>query len=246
MRKVKNELMKHLKDRDLMNQRSQRMRMEALKVLKEICENGYTDEKKDVVYLTKKLRVKDPSEKKTNPKHNKCAAYYKECDVENREKSICRCMFYYDEKKTKCKSSCKLKRKWHHLNDGIEIIDYETPMEKKIDGVGNIDLRIKYKDKEYGVEVKPPKNNDETISRMVAEAMTYTIDFPNTIPAIAVFGPSPCIDYRGSSQYDEVKKLDAENNEAFQIIKKYIRIFVFEIIGNNDGVVDFIIKPYEK
>ena len=235
---------KHLKDQEIMNNKSSEI--DGLKELRKICEKGYKNGK-NVKYLREELRFKNPSEKGTHPNHKKCAAYYKECDTENREKSICRCMFYYDENKQKCKESCKFKRKWHHLDsDGIQINDYETPMEFKIDGIGNIDLLIKYKDEEYGVEVKPPEGNEETISRMISEAMTYTIDFPYK-PAIAVFGPSSYGNYEGSYQYKRV--IELENDENFKIIREYVKVFVITMKAerelNTGIVVDFIIEPFK-
>ena len=235
---------KHLKDRDIMTQKTQIN--DGLNCLKEICEKGYNkDGTKNVDYLSKKLRVNGYSDKKTNPKHEKCAAYYKECDTEKREKSICRCMFYYDENSRKCKTSCKFKRKWHYIGTDIVITDYETPMEYKIDGIGNIDLRIKHKSVEYGVEVKPPENNEETICRMVSEAMTYTIDYPSYRPAIAVFGPSSDGKYKGSYQYDSVMELINENNEAFSVIRNYVKVFIITMGDTNAKVVDFTIDPLE-
>ena len=233
---------KHLKDSELMNNKSQESA--GLERLKEICSKGYNpDGTKDVEYLSRELRVHNPSSKKTNPKHEKCAAYYRECNTETREKSICRCMFYYNPESNKCDKTCKFKRKWNYIGSEIKIIDYETPMKYKIEGIGNIDLRIKYKDCEYGVEVKPPENNEETICRMVSEAMTYTIDFPSCRPAIAVFGPSEDGKYKGSFQYKSLQKL--KDNENFRIIRDYVKVFIIKIYGDiNDKVVNFTIDPY--
>ncbi len=233
----------HLKDREIMNQKTQEY--EGLKHLKNLCINGYNnDGTKNVDYLSHELRTYKPNGKKTNPIHNKCAAYYTDSDTKKREKSICRCMYYYDPNSKKCNISCKFKRKWHYIGSEIEIIDYETPMKEKITGIGNIDLRIKYKDCEYGLEVKPPENNEETICRMVSEAMTYTIDFPSCKPAIAVFGPSSEGKYKGSYQYIRMKELIDGNNEDFLVIKNYVKIFIITIQGDIDArVVDFSIAP---
>lgn len=241
--------MKHLKDREIMNQKIQEK--EGLNYLREICEKGYNlDGTKNVSVLSDKLRVKVKFGKETNPKHEKCAAYYKECDTEKREKSICRCMFYYDGNKKKCQESCKFKRKWHYVRSDnrydIQITDYETPMRRRIEGIGNIDLRIKYNGVEYGVEVKPPENNDETICRMVSEAMTYTIDFPLYRPAIAVFGPSKDGKYLGNPQYKSILELVKQKNEDFSVIRKYVKVFVITIQGDKDAkVVDFTIEPFD-
>ena len=234
---------KHLKDRELMNNKIQEAA--GLKELKQICSIGYKpDGTKDVEILSRELRVHKHSGKQTNPKHEKCAAYYKVCKTEKREKSICRCMFYYNPNSKKCNESCKFKRKWNYIGSDMKIIDYETPMENKILGIGNIDLRIKYKDCEYGVEVKPPENNEETICRMISEAMTYTIDFPSCKPAIAVFGPSVDGKYRGSYQYKSLHKLK-DNNDFKFIIRDYVKVFIITILCNiNDTVVDYTIVPY--
>jgi len=226
--------MAHLKDTALMKQKVKEI--EALHKLAQICQKAYRDGKKDVVYLAEILRDKEPSNTLTHPKHINCAGWYNKHNKETDEQQICRCMFYYGKNETHSRK-CQFKRKWRHIPDDVDIIDYETPMPYKIEKIGKIDLCLKYDKRIYGVEVKPPENNDETISRMVSEILTYTIDFPNILPAIAVF--------ENSNQQKRIDELDKLNNNDFKIIRKYVQVFIIRIVGKTlDNTVEYMIEPY--
>ena len=225
--------MAHLKDTALMNQKEKELK--ALHDLAEICQRAYRDEQKDVTYLVEKLRDKEPSNIPTHPDHKECAGWYNEHNKETDEQQICRCMFYYGKNDENC-HKCQFKRKWRHIEDNVDIIDYETPMPYKIEKIGNIDLCLEYDKKIYGAEVKPPENNDDTISRMVSETLTYTIDFPY-LPAIAVF--------ENSNQQKRIDELDSLNNCDFEIIRRYVQVFIIRIVGQSgEGIVDYKIEPY--
>lgn len=225
--------MAHLKDTVLMMQKEKEL--EALQRLAQICKRAYQDEKKDVNYLAEMLRSGEPSKIPTHPNHKECDGWHNMHNKETDEQQICRCMFYYGKNDENC-SRCRFKRKWNHIADNVEIIDYETPMPYKIVGIGNIDLCLKYDNKIYGAEVKPPENNDDTISRMVSETLTYTIDFPY-LPGIVVF--------ENSNQQKRIDELDGQNNSDFAIIRKYVKVFIIRIVGQSRGdIVDYIIEPY--
>lgn len=225
--------MAHLKDTALMRQKTKEPA--ALQELAKICKEAFHSEKKDVDYLAENLRDKKASNTPTNPDHRECDGWNNKHYKKTDEQQICRCMFYYGKNIEKC-SRCQFKRKWRHISDGIDIIDYETPMPYKIDKIGNIDLCLKYDDKIYGAEVKPPENNEETISRMVAETLTYTIDFPNILPAIVVF--------ENSYQHRRIDELD-RNNTDFSVIRSYVQVFIIRIVKNPvEDVVDYKIEPY--
>ncbi len=171
--------------------------------------------------------------------HEECSG----CDTPTRtEKRVCRCMYYYNSKKKKdCGENCKLcLKKWNNQGS-ITIENYEIPMERVYKNVGGIDLILKFEGNLYGAEVKPWYSK-ETISRMVAETLTYTSAIHDDYkPAILVF--------EKSNQFKSLKKLDT--NEDWRIITEYVKVFVIRT-GNIDldkgpypKNVDFIIEEYE-
>ncbi len=191
--------------------------------------------------LREKLKVDKNiiEDKEHNHEHEEC----KGCDTSTiTEKRVCRCMYYYNSKKKKdCGESCKLcLKKWN--NQGIITIDnYEIPMKNVYKKVGGIDLILKFEGKRYGVEVKPWYSK-ETISRMVAETLTYTSAIEDDYkPGILVF--------EKSNQFKVLKQLD--NNEDWSVIKEYVKVFVIRTgdIDLDKGPypknVDFIIEEYK-
>lgn len=171
--------------------------------------------------------------------HEECSG----CDTSTRtEKRVCRCIYYYNSNKKKdCDENCKLcLKKWNNIGE-ISIENYEIPMKSVYENVGGIDLILNYEGHKYGAEVKPWYSN-ETISRMVAETLTYTSAIEDDYkPAILVF--------ENSKQYKALNDLD--NNEYWQIIKKYVTVFVISAIntdldkGPYPKNVDFRIEKYE-
>lgn len=113
--------MAHLKDTARMKQKVKEL--EALHELAEICQRAYRDGTKDVSYLVEKMRDKEPSNTPTHPNHIKCAGWYNKHNKETDEQQICRCMFYYGKNETHCRK-CQFKRKWRHIPDDVDIIDY--------------------------------------------------------------------------------------------------------------------------
>lgn len=89
-------------------------------------------------------------------------------------------MNYYGKDKELC-CECVLEKKWNNTGKH-KITDYEVPMEYVISKVGGIDLLI---DNKYAAEIKP-EGSPETLVRMFAEILTYTID-SNYSPAICFF-----------------------------------------------------------
>ena len=172
------------------------------------------------------------------------------CEEVNREteREICKCMFYKNINKCNC-SNCKITRPWINISNQYEVIDYEFPMPFK-HGLRkrNVDLVLfdKGNDKYYAVEMKPPKkegsgsNNKDTISKMMAETLTYTslLEYgkeygkkngKTLLPAIAFF--------EDTIQYNKFREYKALNNPIFDKLVKKIK--VFKIIRKDSG------KEYE-
>jgi len=108
--------------------------------------------------------------------HN-CVEYtHKECKNVQREKKkrsekrLCHCLALYDAFKTQCRE-CPLRTLpgFGKRIRNAEVVDYEIPV---ADCKRNIDLLLRYNDEYYCVEFKP-RENEESILRMVAEILTY-------------------------------------------------------------------------
>lgn len=183
--------------------------------------------------LREKLLGNIEKSKKTNLAHNYCdfpKRNYKSDRVT--EKRICRCMKYYGQDKDLC-SGCKFKQKWNNIGGEYRITDYEVPMEYVIPKVGGIDLLI---NDQYATEIKP-EGSSETLVRMFAEILTYTIDNSYT-PAICFF--------EGSKQMEDFQKYKKDNNEDLELLMKYVNVFY--ITYNEDkeiGIANYEIKPID-
>lgn len=97
------------------------------------------------------------------------------------EKRICKCL-YYRNGKYYDPDAC---RRCGYAHEGrfqivgrYQITDYEVPAYYYGTGIGEIDLVVSDGETKYAVEVKPPEGNPETLLRMIAEIMTYTIGYP--------------------------------------------------------------------
>lgn len=101
------------------------------------------------------------------------------------EKRICRCWNYYnkDIHQEKC-DVCDFGFKKKNAGS-ITICDYEVPTDFSMDNLGGIDWLLCDGTQKIAAEVKPP-NSTETLARMIAEILTYTIETVYT-PAICFF-----------------------------------------------------------
>lgn len=121
--------------------------------------------------------------------HNRCGGLKGE---QFTEKRLCKCLYYHNGKyrrSAEC-ASCDF-QEWYDLTGPYQIEDYEVPAHYYARGVGEIDLVLKAGETLYATEVKPYKGNDETLLRMVAEIMTYTLGEAKYQKAIAFFENSP-------------------------------------------------------
>ena len=122
------------------------------------------------------------------------------------EKRICRCWNYYNKPivNEEC-NDCPFKFKKKNAGS-IEIIDFEVPTEFNIANLGGIDWLLKDGDEIFATEVKPPEST-ETLVRMIAEILTYTID--------SEYKPAICF-FADSKQHDDYNEY--KNNADFQNI----------------------------
>ena len=176
------------------------------------------------------------TQKKQNPNHAFCEG----CDTEKMtEKRMCRCMYYYNSHEKRELSNCSNCQLIHRLKNvgKIEIAEYEYPTEYLAETVGGMDLIINDGGQRYAVEVKPYKNS-ETLARMFAEILTYTLEYKKGIckPAICFF--------EGSEQWKEYFTLKSEANASLEYIESFIKVYYFKL-QENGLVHEFEILPIE-
>lgn len=154
--------------------------------------------------------------------HNHCEGQE---DHKVTEKRICRCLYYgngqyYDP--DVCRK-CAYKTRFKIVGN-YQITDYEVPAFYYGTGIGEIDLVISDGTVRYAVEVKSPEGNPETLLRMIAEIMTYTMGYPEGTyqRAIAFF--------EGTAQAEEFYS-ETPNGKIKEIFQKAdIAVFCFKWI----------------
>jgi len=116
--------------------------------------------------------------------HKQCEMIMKNVDRVT-EKRICRCWYYYNQgvHSIKCKG-CRFQNKKKNMGE-IKILDYEIPTCFSMKNLGRIDWLLDDHGESLAAEVKY-QNSKETIVRMMAEILTYTIG-TSYIPAICFF-----------------------------------------------------------
>lgn len=216
------------KDRKIVKNRSKlkEAMKEIVKLLKriEVCED------KENIFRIELLNDQNSSQEHI-PNHNGCDG----CETSTKtEKRMCRCMYYFNSsfEKNSCRG-CKLERKWKNVGN-INITEYEYPTKYVLEKVGGIDLIF---DDKYAVEVKP-KGSKETLTRMFAEILTYTIDYD--------YKPAICF-FEGSKQMRDFMILynNPETKDDLLYICKYIKVFYFNIVREVDGIYEFEIREIE-
>lgn len=157
------------------------------------------------------------------------------------EKRICRCWNYYNKfcHMIKC-GVCEFEFKRTNVGD-IQILDYEVPTEFAMEKLGGIDWILDDVGQTLAAEVKPPEST-ETIVRMIAEILTYTVGTSYT-PAICFFKTTreghlskQCEDY-----------LNYKDNVDFQFIKNKtgLRILYITFDDSNFSIHDAEKEPIE-
>ncbi len=216
----------HYKDKPGIN--NQTLEKQNIQEISKKCDKALKSS--DLLEDLKKELLKEGSKelKKSNPNHIKCDG----CPTGRRtEKRICRCMYYYNNSaSTKDCGNCKLTgKKWKNVGN-IRVDNYEMPLPYIIKGVGGIDIILNYNGEKYGAEVKP-WNSSETISRMIAETLTYNLDRKYK-PAIAVFEKN--IDTgKETYQYATIKKY--KDTDEWKPIKECgVEIFVIYVCSKKE------------
>lgn len=150
--------------------------------------------------------------------HNNCGGLRKNTFTEKR---LCKCLYYRNSEfhnLEEC-SKCDFQDRFDVVGD-YQILDYEVPAYYYGKGIGEIDLIISDGKNTYATEVKPNKGNNETLLRMIAEIMTYTIGYPigKYEKAIAFF--------EGTKQAEEFEDMTPEIAELLK--KAGITVFCFK------------------
>lgn len=152
--------------------------------------------------------------------HSRCGGMKKDAFTEKR---LCKCLYYKNGKyhnPEEC-GECDFPHEYRYgIIGDYFIADYEVPAFYYGDGIGEIDLVISNGKTRYATEVKPFKGNNETLLRMIAEIMTYTIGYSvgEYEKAIAFF--------EDTKQSEEFENPVSEIKELIQ--KAGITVFCFK------------------
>lgn len=152
--------------------------------------------------------------------HARCGGLASEAFTEKR---LCKCLYYRNSEHPKACDKCDFQDRYDIVG-GYRITDHEVPAFYYEKGIGKIDLIISDGGKDYAAEVKPYKGNDETLLRMIAEIMTYTLGYPEGKyeRAMAFFEDTP--------QEKEYQTLMPEIKTLLQ--KARVTVFCFKKEGN--------------
>ena len=161
--------------------------------------------------------------------HNGCSGLSTDAFTEKR---LCKCMYYLNRGYSRNCSQCKFENRFYITGD-YQITDYEVPAFYDGDGIGEIDLILTGDGMDYATEVKPYKNNRETLLRMIAEIMTYThgSQEPNRKKAIAFFDKNR---QTGEKTWQQME-YETAGPELLNLLKKAeITVFRFEEAGEKE------------
>lgn len=179
--------------------------------------------------------IDDPTKYEGNPNHTICEGFEGE-SKESREERICKCLFFknaVDPTLVRHCQSCAFYGKYDwEIQGDYQVTEYQIPAyyskgNGDIGGIGAIDLILQRKSDPtelYAVEIKPPERNQESLLRMIAEILTYTLGFPDGKykKAIAFFQDS--YQYQ---RYFEQRKAYQDVKERIDCILKNEKITVF-------------------
>lgn len=143
------------------------------------------------------------------------------------EKRLCKCLYYFNgeyRRPAECEK-CDFQERYY-LAGQYRIADYEVPAYYYAPGVGEIDLVLTDSESgvSYAAEAKPDQGNDETLLRMVAEILTYTLGYPAEMYQKAI------IFFSGTPQQEEYDR--AEPDMRALLKKAGITVFRFKNRGS--------------
>lgn len=155
------------------------------------------------------------------------------------EKRICRCWNYHNKANNDYCEQCQFGFKRKNVG-AIEIVDYEVPTVFSMEQLGGIDWLLKKHGETIAAEVKPP-NSTETIVRMIAEILTYTIG-TNYTPAICFFKT----DMFGNPSKQYIDYIRVRDSEAFKSIQTNTNLHVLYVTFDKDtfAIHDTKDEPY--
>lgn len=174
-----------------------------------------------------------------------------EDEEKSKEKRICKCLYYYtkDPGNCACHPNCDYilrgKRRRISKDSEYSIVDYEVPPYKddRMQHIGEVDLILKGPDGTlYATEVKPPKGSPETLRRMIAEIMTYTLG------GFTYKGEEPRrgIAFFAGSRQSRAYARDKKKPELETLLKKAdISVFCFQKIEKEGETAYKICKLYD-
>lgn len=223
------------KDRPEVNQRNDSAYSQVLKEEALLLKKYYTAKEnenilKEVFLPDSELSIpKNKGTKLHYPKHEQCSGIKKGSTNKLTEKRICRCMFYYSKKSIQCQN-CLLINKWQNVGE-IQVSNYEWPTMHVYKKTGGMDLIL---DDKYAVEVKPV-DSSETLTRMIAEILTYTLDCEKA------YEPGICF-FEGSQQMEDFENY--RSNEDLKYILNFIKPFYIKIVENGN-LIKYKILPYK-
>ena len=176
------------------------------------------------------------------------------------EHPMTKCMYYNNKENTsnnKCEKCFLKKTPWVNRSKRYEVFNYQIPMpfKHRICSVGKIDLIVKDKvdNKLFAVEVKPEKGNNESLSRMMAEILTYTTILEYSAqkngeeyqlldgkyqlsPAIAFFEKYDGEETKQCEMYNYYNDIHDEN---FNKLIGKISVFIIKKIDMGNGIQGF-------
>lgn len=181
-----------------------------------------------------------------SPDHSTCTYDSTKDSQRKTEKRLCRCIYFLncpkvkDGQQAKC-ATCSYPYSAYIVNGGYVIQDYEVAA--PYNEHNGVDLLWTAPDgKTYAVEVKPA-DSTETIIRMVAEILTYTLTVKDKDkigePAICFFKKNS--KSRMSAQWREY--LEWEGKEDFKTILSRVHVFYFTLEGDKLTIHDTKEEP---
>lgn len=210
---------------------------------------------KDFLFEHKEFAEETADQAKHIFAHDGCVGCVKKDDQGKlTEKRICRCMYYYNSDLPKVCQSCRLACRWK--NEGkIAVTEYEYPTVHVLENVGGIDLIF---DNKYGVEVKP-STSKESLTRMFAEILTYTLDADKEyIPAICFFekkivtsGNSISVSSEDTEQLKQFRMIfnseDQDIRKSLRSIMRKVKVFYFSTrYDEKERIMFFSVHPIKK
>lgn len=169
--------------------------------------------------------------------HSVCEGFdQKKASKETREARIFKCLFFKnvdDDGIIRHCEDCAFRGKHDYTTQGeYKIVEYQVPAyysngNGDIGGIGEIDLVLQQGEDKFAVEVKPPHGNQDSLLRMIAEILTYTLGFPEGKyhKAIGFFKDS----YQYQRYFESREKYKVVKERIDRILKdEKITVFCFE------------------